>query len=192
MKKKGFTLVELLAVIIVLAVVALIATPMVLNTIEDSKKGAFEQSLKNIVKASKLYQAREELNNPIVGCRYFSFENDVVDITIRDGKTYYPVKELDLKGTIPTEGEIKVCEEEIVVEASNGSYAGRTDEDGTTISKGDLASNDLTTPIIDTFSAAATTNKITVSVAAHSESVGGIIANYYYKIDDGEYIKTTD
>ena len=38
MKRKGFTLVELLAVIVILAVIALIATPAVLNIIEDSKK----------------------------------------------------------------------------------------------------------------------------------------------------------
>ena len=42
MNKKGFTLVELLAVIIILAIVALIATPIVLNVIEDSRKSAAE------------------------------------------------------------------------------------------------------------------------------------------------------
>ncbi len=38
MKKKGFTLIELLAVIVILAVVALISMPLVLNTIDKSKK----------------------------------------------------------------------------------------------------------------------------------------------------------
>jgi len=33
MKKKGFTLVELLATIVILSVIALIATPIVLNVI---------------------------------------------------------------------------------------------------------------------------------------------------------------
>jgi prepilin-type N-terminal cleavage/methylation domain-containing protein len=37
MKKKGFTLVELLAVIVILAVIALIATPSVLKMIEQSR-----------------------------------------------------------------------------------------------------------------------------------------------------------
>ena len=37
-KNKGFTLVELLAVIVILALIALIATPIILNVINDAKK----------------------------------------------------------------------------------------------------------------------------------------------------------
>ena len=44
MKKKGFTLVELLAVIVILAIIAIIATPIILGVIETAKKGAAEQS----------------------------------------------------------------------------------------------------------------------------------------------------
>lgn len=42
MKKntKGFTLVELLAVIVILAIIALIATPIILNVIDSAKKNA--------------------------------------------------------------------------------------------------------------------------------------------------------
>lgn len=41
---KGFTLVELLAVIVILAIIALIATPMILNVIDEAKKGAARSS----------------------------------------------------------------------------------------------------------------------------------------------------
>ena len=44
MKKRGFTLVELLAVIVILAIIAIIATPIILGVIETSKKGATENS----------------------------------------------------------------------------------------------------------------------------------------------------
>jgi prepilin-type N-terminal cleavage/methylation domain-containing protein len=44
MKNKGFTLVELLAVIVILAVIALISTPQVLSMIESSRQGAAESS----------------------------------------------------------------------------------------------------------------------------------------------------
>ena len=40
MRKNAFTLIELLAVIVILAIIALIATPIVLNIIEDTKKSA--------------------------------------------------------------------------------------------------------------------------------------------------------
>lgn len=51
MKQKGFTLVELLAVIVILAVIALIATPQVLSMIESSRKGAAESSMLSYVDA---------------------------------------------------------------------------------------------------------------------------------------------
>ena len=43
-KNKGFTLVELLAVIVILAIIALIATPIILNVINDAKKEAAKDS----------------------------------------------------------------------------------------------------------------------------------------------------
>ena len=47
MKKNGFTLIELAAVIMILGIIMLIAVPIVLNTIENSKKGAAERSAEN-------------------------------------------------------------------------------------------------------------------------------------------------
>ena len=38
--KKGFTLIELLAIIVILAIIAVITVPIILNIIENSKKGA--------------------------------------------------------------------------------------------------------------------------------------------------------
>lgn len=52
-KNKGFTLVELLAVIVILAVIALIATPVVLQMIETSRKGAAESSMLSYVDATE-------------------------------------------------------------------------------------------------------------------------------------------
>ena len=43
-KRNGFTLVELLAVIVILALIALIATPIILNIINDTKKSSIKQS----------------------------------------------------------------------------------------------------------------------------------------------------
>ncbi len=51
--KKGFTLVELLAVIVVLGIIATIGGIGVSSIIESSKKSAREQQITNIVKAAK-------------------------------------------------------------------------------------------------------------------------------------------
>lgn len=51
MNKKGFTLVELLAVIVILAIIALIATPIVLNVINEAQEGADARSVEAYAKA---------------------------------------------------------------------------------------------------------------------------------------------
>ena len=46
--KKGFTLVELLAVIVILAIILVIAVPQIMTTIKDATKASFESSAKMV------------------------------------------------------------------------------------------------------------------------------------------------
>ena len=46
--KNGFTLVELLAVIVILAIILVISVPKVMSVIEDSKKATLESTAKMI------------------------------------------------------------------------------------------------------------------------------------------------
>ena len=50
MKKKGFTLVELLGVIVIMAILALIAIPITIKIISDSRENANKQSILNYAK----------------------------------------------------------------------------------------------------------------------------------------------
>ena len=50
MNKKGFTLVEVLAVIILLGLIAAILIPNYNKTIEKSKKNSFKESLNGLVR----------------------------------------------------------------------------------------------------------------------------------------------
>lgn len=91
MKNKGFTLVELLAVIVILAVIALIATPMILGVIETAKKGAAESSTLGYIDAVEKQIMINQLD---------STKTNIVDRT-------YSVEELTelgvtIKGTVPT------------------------------------------------------------------------------------------
>ena len=60
--KKGFTLIELLAVIVILAIIALITVPVVINIINNAKKGAAEDSTYGVVEAAKLFWTSNQMN----------------------------------------------------------------------------------------------------------------------------------
>ena len=94
-KNKGFTLVELLAVIVILALIALIATPIILNVINDAKKQAAKDSAYGYMDAVEKYIVSSELE----------------DKSIKDGT--YSVEELNsmgvsVKGSIPDNGNIEI------------------------------------------------------------------------------------
>ena len=93
-KKKGFTLVELLAVIVILALIALIATPIILNVINDAKKQAAKDSAYGYMDAVEKYIVSSELE----------------DKSIQDGR--YSVEELNkkisVKGSTPDNGNIEI------------------------------------------------------------------------------------
>ena len=93
MKKKGFTLVELLAVIVILAIIAVIATPIILGVIEKSKKGAAENSALGYTGAVEKQIARNLLDEAAA--------NDITDgvYTVNDLAS----KKVKVKGDKPTE-----------------------------------------------------------------------------------------
>ena len=100
-KNKGFTLVELLAVIVILAIIALIATPIILNVINDAKKEAAKDSF---------YGYMDAIEKAII-------TNDVdeeEDFPTPDSNGCYILKELNekvnIKGTKPKiADDAKVC-----------------------------------------------------------------------------------
>ena len=61
--KKGFTLVELLAVIVILAIIALIATPIILNVIDDAKTNAAKNSAYGYIDALEKVNAQDMLSS---------------------------------------------------------------------------------------------------------------------------------
>ena len=100
-KNKGFTLVELLAVIVILALIALIATPIILNVISDAKKEAAKDSA---------YGYIEAIENAIIRN---DFEEDD-NFLSPDASGCYELNELDkkvnIKGTKPKiDDSAQVC-----------------------------------------------------------------------------------
>lgn len=95
MKEKGFTLVELLAVIVILAVVALIAVPIILNAISDARRNAAKESLNGYIDAIEKRLVEQEM------------EEEIIEIA-QDGcyKVETINKEVEIKGNTPAEGEV--------------------------------------------------------------------------------------
>lgn len=55
MNNKAFTLIELLAVIIVLSLLMVIAVPTISSVTKTTRESAYETKVKNIISAAKLY-----------------------------------------------------------------------------------------------------------------------------------------
>ena len=62
MKKKGFTLVELLGVIVILGIIATITVPLIQRTIVENTEKAYNDQVTSFEKAAKNYVASDVYN----------------------------------------------------------------------------------------------------------------------------------
>ena len=96
-KNKGFTLVELLAVIVILALIALIATPIILNVINDAKKQAAKDSAYGYMDVVEKYIVSSELEDKSIKERTYSVE-ELNNMGV------------SVKGSTPDNGNIEIKE----------------------------------------------------------------------------------
>ena len=97
MNKKAFTLIELLAVIVVLGILALIVTPILINVVKDSNEKSYKLSADGYISAVNDYI----LSNQLDGKK------------VENGK--YNIKNLDVKisGKAPSKGSVEIYDEKI-------------------------------------------------------------------------------
>ena len=133
MKEKGFTLVELLAVIIILAVIALISTPMIINVIEGSKKGALKDSAYGLLEAADIYYAEH------VG------GNKKTEFTFEDGKQT-SIEQVGYKGYVEKGSMYLYSDGKKALCISDGKYAAikNVDEEEVRMSSGRCSYNEAT------------------------------------------------
>jgi len=67
MKEKGFTLIELIASIVLLGIIALIVFPEVNNTINNSKEKAYNTQIESLINSTKSLAAKHTELLPDIG-----------------------------------------------------------------------------------------------------------------------------
>ena len=91
MKKRGFTLVELLAVIAILAVLAILLVPNIVSIYNNSKKETFVVDIKsrfNTIDLNMMKQSVKENDGTV----FYRLEGDENNVPLTGKKFYYYVK----------------------------------------------------------------------------------------------------
>ena len=198
-KKNGFTLIELLAIIVILAIIAVITVPIILNIIDNSKKGAATNSAIGYKDAVQKFYAEELVLN-----RAMSLDGTY---TIQDGKLTgifngtEETKDIPISGTKPSSGTL-VYEDNILKTGCIviGEYAtsflnGKADqtvkgtcENGTLVASAGNSNSQNSTP--STPSAPSTPEpQKSIILTSDNDNDGEVSTADYVKIgDDGFYV----
>jgi len=86
MNKKGFTLVELLAVIVILGLLIAIISPAVMNLLNDSKDSLSQNQIDMIIMASKKYMIEHNELLPEEGSSYSVSISDLINSGVIDNE----------------------------------------------------------------------------------------------------------
>lgn len=140
MNKKGFTLIELLAIIVILAIIAVITVPIILNIIDEARKGAEKNSVIGYGKAVELaytqYQYENSLNpggtnshvsdDPLADGKSISITIGTTAVNLKvdfDGDKVVCTEDATHKNTI-TDGIIKLQNCTVNTSTTTYSYEG--------------------------------------------------------------------
>jgi type IV pilus assembly protein PilA len=104
-KNKAFTLIELLAIIVILAIIAVITVPIILNVIENSKKGAAKDSALGFKDAvQKLYVSQLSENSDLKLNGNYIVSDGI--LTGNFGGANTESKSITVSGTVPSSGSL--------------------------------------------------------------------------------------
>ena len=84
--KKGFTLVELVIVIIIVGILSIVAVPIYKNYVFKAKLTEFDVALSSLIRAEKLYFLENGKFYPMAGISSLSRYNTVLGIDLRNNK----------------------------------------------------------------------------------------------------------
>ncbi len=147
--KKGFTLVELLAVIVILGVLLMIAVPAIQNVIRNSRKKSFESAAKLALENVETMASAERTSSTLTEC-YVSIAS--IDLERGSfGKDAVGIIIVDSEG----KGKIGIYNNEY--EVKNGALG--TDPNGNSLVSATAVKTSPSGPSIDKYSITLTTDK---------------------------------
>ncbi len=171
MKNKGFTLVELLAVIVILAIVSMVTYSVVSGSIENTKKKGFETSAKNALEAAKEYV--------VANYEESDFPEGGIDITKED---------VGIKNNNFISGMI-VRNEEGIIEVNNltdGEYCANGTKNKMEVVRGSCTASDETKPEIGIKVLKTKINNVTIMVKMQDAQSGLKEYTYCYGLKGTE------
>jgi len=115
--KKGFTLVELIAIIIIVGIIIGIIAPTAMKLIEKSKVNSFREGLRSIIRSAEIYMEENDLK------------------TLPDEGIYLQDNEINVDYADGYSGLIKYINGEVVLQnIGNGTYCGNGSKDTLSVS----------------------------------------------------------
>ncbi len=151
MNKKGFTLVELLAVIVILAIVVLVTTPAILNVINNSREKGAEDKAWGTINAVRLAytQAQTKGYEDSEG-NGVSVSGDNLIVTFSDGTEAFGNKKITMTGERPTSGTVTINKAtgtttctDLYFKENGTFYCTTTDGKSMKCTKGIIGGNDV-------------------------------------------------
>ena len=121
-KSKGFTLIELISVIILMGVIALITVPIIKDTIESAREKNFKNSALGLIEAANEYY----LNSKLTG-DYF----EEIEFKVNNGKMISGNKELSFNGKVPVgDSYVKIkANGDVAINITDGEFYAVKDYD---------------------------------------------------------------
>ena len=165
MKNKGFTLVELLAVIVILAVISLIAYAVIQKNIDVTRKSSFETSVKNMIEAAKEYVVTNYEEN--------DFPEGGIDITNNE----LDIKNSEFISGIIMKNEVGSIE---VVNLTDGNLCANGTKNDLEITSGSCEASDKTAPTLEVKVLKRTSNKVRFLVKMQDAQSGLKELKYSY------------
>ena len=99
--KRGFTLIELLAVIVVLGLIAVVITPVITDTLNNSREDAYQKQVDNLIKAANTWSIKNLDKLPSKDNKIFlSLDTLTEDGIVEDDEIINPKTRKKMEGCI--------------------------------------------------------------------------------------------